>query len=486
MKQAYFVFLGFIFIAFLVSSPGAFASVWHVSTAGDDSTGNGSEEFPFRTIQNGIQVSGDGDTVLVEKGRYIERIRFLGKPILVASHFILDSLESTIDSTIIDGDSSGTVVSFVGGEDSNSVIQGFTITRGYSNDDGGGIYCGGTSPVIKNNIISNNGVVYHAGSVFSNLVPASGGGGIKAEWGGQPTIENNVIRGNKSYMAGGGVHLQYYVQPRFIGNIVEDNTAGGGGGLLLALCTGAQVRNNIFLRNSASFEGGNILIGSGENNVIKNNTIVGGFCSFSKAGGIQLSELSPSNIIANNIIVNSTQGYGIDADDLTGAYIAFNDVWNNASGNFHDLNPGIGDTTWGTNYNGTPCDSFHNIIRDPLFVDTSIGDYHLALGSPCIDAGNPSDSVPPGGGWRIDMGRFEYIYEGGPCGDANGDGVINVSDVVYLINYLFIGGPAPEPLKQGDANGDGVINASDIVYLINYLFVGGPPPAYGCPAAGDK
>jgi len=61
-------------------------------------------------------------------------------------------------------------------------------------------------------------------------------------------------------------------------------------------------------------------------------------------------------------------------------------------------------------------------------------------------------------------------------GDANGDGVINVNDVVYLINYLFIGGPAPNPLQAGDANSDGLVNVNDVVYLINYLFIGGPPP----------
>ena len=62
------------------------------------------------------------------------------------------------------------------------------------------------------------------------------------------------------------------------------------------------------------------------------------------------------------------------------------------------------------------------------------------------------------------------------CGDANGDGVINSADIVYLINYLFKGGPAPDPLEVGDLNCDGVINSADVVYLINYLFKGGPPP----------
>jgi hypothetical protein len=62
-------------------------------------------------------------------------------------------------------------------------------------------------------------------------------------------------------------------------------------------------------------------------------------------------------------------------------------------------------------------------------------------------------------------------------GDANGDWKITASDVVYLINYLYIAGPAPEPLETGDVNCDGMINAADIVYLINYLYIGGPPPS---------
>jgi hypothetical protein len=61
-------------------------------------------------------------------------------------------------------------------------------------------------------------------------------------------------------------------------------------------------------------------------------------------------------------------------------------------------------------------------------------------------------------------------------GDCDGDGLINAADVVYLINYLYIHGPAPIPLEAGDVDCDGTINAADVVYLINYLFIGGPPP----------
>ncbi|MDP3025982.1 MAG: SBBP repeat-containing protein, partial [candidate division Zixibacteria bacterium] len=62
-------------------------------------------------------------------------------------------------------------------------------------------------------------------------------------------------------------------------------------------------------------------------------------------------------------------------------------------------------------------------------------------------------------------------------GDVNGDSSVSVSDVVYLINYLFKGGSAPLPAPiVGEANCDGKVSVSDVVYLINYLFKGGPPP----------
>ena len=64
----------------------------------------------------------------------------------------------------------------------------------------------------------------------------------------------------------------------------------------------------------------------------------------------------------------------------------------------------------------------------------------------------------------------------GHCGDANGDGLFNISDAVFLIAYIFGGGPAPNPLCYGYANGDGTINISDAVYLIAYIFGGGPAP----------
>ncbi len=64
-------------------------------------------------------------------------------------------------------------------------------------------------------------------------------------------------------------------------------------------------------------------------------------------------------------------------------------------------------------------------------------------------------------------------------GDANGNGGIDVTDVVYLVAYIFSGGPAPNPLAAGDADCDGVVTIADAVYLIEYVFLHGAPPCVG-------
>jgi hypothetical protein len=63
-------------------------------------------------------------------------------------------------------------------------------------------------------------------------------------------------------------------------------------------------------------------------------------------------------------------------------------------------------------------------------------------------------------------------------GDANGDGMVGAADVIYLINYLYRGGSAPDPLEAGDANCDTAVEGADVIFLINFLFREGTPP--GC------
>ena len=70
---------------------------------------------------------------------------------------------------------------------------------------------------------------------------------------------------------------------------------------------------------------------------------------------------------------------------------------------------------------------------------------------------------------------------GYPFGDVNDDGVIDLGDVLYLINYLYKGGPEPLPLWiVGDVNCDILVDLGDLLYLINYLYKGGPEPCNPC------
>lgn len=67
-------------------------------------------------------------------------------------------------------------------------------------------------------------------------------------------------------------------------------------------------------------------------------------------------------------------------------------------------------------------------------------------------------------------------------GDADNNGIVNISDVVYLIAFIFGGGPRPFPITLvGDADCNGFVNISDAVYIIAYIFGGGPPPCNPCP-----
>jgi hypothetical protein len=99
-----------------------------------------------------------------------------------------------------------------------------------------------------------------------------------------------------------------------------------------------------------------------------------------------------------------------------------------------------------------------------------------------VDQGTSTNYKLRHGFWQI------FATSGGPCqgecGDANNDSNVNVSDAVWIINYVFIGGLEPQPvLACGDANADASVNVSDAVWVINYVFIGGGPPSTCSPGS---
>ena len=68
-------------------------------------------------------------------------------------------------------------------------------------------------------------------------------------------------------------------------------------------------------------------------------------------------------------------------------------------------------------------------------------------------------------------------------GDANADDSINITDGIFVLNYLFLGGDDPPCEDAADANDDGGLNITDGIFILNFLFLGGatpPPPQEAC------
>jgi hypothetical protein len=65
-------------------------------------------------------------------------------------------------------------------------------------------------------------------------------------------------------------------------------------------------------------------------------------------------------------------------------------------------------------------------------------------------------------------------------GDADNNGVLNILDVTYIINYLYKNGPEPVCPDEADPDKNCAPNILDVTYIINYLYKNGPPPECGC------
>jgi hypothetical protein len=289
------------------------------------------------TIQAGINDANSGDTVLVDTGIYLENISFMGKAITVASNFIMDGDTNHINNTILNGNQHGPAVSFTSGEDTTSVLIGFTITNGSGMWDpvwqamaGGGIAFYNSGGKVAFNKIINNHVAHPSAY--------AGGGGIGSlltsgsHW---MIIENNTISNNSvtaggfSAFAGG---LGITMNARIKGNIIENNscvnesnifdTESNGGGVEIEDATqiGIEVffNDNVVKSNTA---GGRIVNGAGVKVHWTNPEITGNEISYNSGnalitnygGGLCIWEpLQDLQISGNYIGYNSATGNEAD------------------------------------------------------------------------------------------------------------------------------------------------------------------------------
>jgi hypothetical protein len=207
--------------------PGYNGPVWHVSPNGNNEYGNGSYYEPFATVQYAIDLADAGDTVLVYPGTYNESIDFNGKNITVLHWGYLYPLPENIDPTVIlMGDTTGSVVSFHNGEGSEAVLKGFTITGGTSLY-GGGIFIQDASPVIAENVITQNIAGMCAGA----------GAGIAIYGLAAPLIVRNTIYNNQAMgycdcvcYFGGGIWIDSLANPIIGGALGQGNNIYGNSG----------------------------------------------------------------------------------------------------------------------------------------------------------------------------------------------------------------------------------------------------------------
>lgn len=80
------------------------------------------------------------------------------------------------------------------------------------------------------------------------------------------------------------------------------------------------------------------------------------------------------------------------------------------------------------------------------------------------------DGVVPIRGINYQSGSITLSSEIGLFGDVNGDGKVNISDVTYLLAYIFYNGPEPQDYLGGDIDESGQVDVSDTIFLFNYIF----------------
>ncbi len=324
---------------------------WYITESGNDTTATGASDDPFRSIQSGINFSSDDDSVTAAAGTYVENINFRGRNIRVAG--------ADRETTIIDGDSSGSVVIFSSGEDSSTLLINFTIQNG-SATNGGGIYCSAnSSPTLSDLIILNN--------------LAGSGGGMMIYNFSNPLIKNVIFEGNSVTSNGSALFCWARSSPTIRNCIFEGNAADG------AVIYSEDKSDPTFI---------NVTI---TGNTVDNYNSTYTTAVYASGGS---AEDSMKVRFLNSVIFNEGTAQIKATGDYNRIDISYSNVLHGQDSIVINDNATI---TWGDG----------NIDVDPRFVDEENDNYHLLASSQLINGGHP-DSLDSDGS-RADIGAYPYL-----------------------------------------------------------------------------
>jgi predicted outer membrane repeat protein len=425
--------------------------------------GSGTEGDPFCSIRNAMQAAVDTDEIVVAAGTYVELVDYLGKAVTLRS---VDGPEVTI----IDAHSANTVVVCANGEGPDTVLQGFTITGGYSLlGKGGGMYNHESSPTVINCAFVGNtgpvigGAMYNGDAsptvidcTFTGNTASYGGGGMANEGlnnPSSPTVIGCTFIGNTATNDGGGMANLAEAAPTLIACAFIDNVALGLGGGMFNAAGNLTVTNCTFSGNTATNDGGAMCNSRGYP-AVTNCTFAGN--SAATAGALY-------NCCGSVPVVINCVIWGNGSVEIQGAIsVSYSDV----EGSW----PGVG-----------------NLNADPLLVDPGDGHLRLSTGSPCIDAGHnwpiaalvsaDCDGEPrfasgeqeeaPGCGVPavVDMGSHEH--QGRPFtvkyGDIDGDGLVGINDFLVLLSKW---GACEETCCLADLDMNSQVGVTDFLILL--------------------
>ena len=350
-------------------------------------------------IQAGIDAAAHGDTILVAPGTYTgpgnRDITFSGKAIRLVS-------ENGPADTIIDCEYTGRGVRFDSGESRISVIEGFTITRGSvvndpDNNEGGCIFCSGSSPTISGCILSSGQAVEGAGFFSEN---------------GSPLIDSCIIENNLNASVGAGISIRGGA-PWLVRSVIRGNsvTSGGDsvfGGGVFVLDSDATLTECIVSENTATDGTGSHSFGAGlyiqlagyyrttlTNCLIESNSALHVVSGNGGYGGGLFCGHGPVSVNSCTFTGNTaeTNGGSIYAEGGSDVQLLHCISWGNTPEGVHGATSvRYSDIQGG--YAGAG-----NIDADPLFTGGPDGNYYLsridsgqAADSPCIDEGAESSA----------------------------------------------------------------------------------------------